>query len=194
MASLVRRGEELQAQKIITHLNVPTIFGVHGSGTFEGADMIWIDEHNVLVGVGIRTNHAAAEQISVLLGLQGVNVHVVPISGQFQHLLGIVQIVSRRLAFVRATYASARLRNLLSDFGIRVVALEETHEVTHMQAMNFLPLRENAIIMASGTPVLRQAVEAHGVEVLDNVHVQELVAAGGGLACATAIVRRERPP
>jgi N-dimethylarginine dimethylaminohydrolase len=191
MASLVRRGEELQAQKIITLLSVPTIFGVHGSGTFEGADMIWIDEKNVLVGVGIRTNRAAVGQISALLGLQGINVHAVPISGQFQHLLGIVQIVSRRLAFVRAAYASSKLRNLLHDFGVHVVALEETHEVTHMQAMNFLPLRENAIVMPAGTPLLRQVVEAHGVEVLDEVSVQELVAAGGGLGCATAIVRRQ---
>ena len=191
MASLVRRGEELQAQDLITRLGVPMIFGVNGSGVFEGADMIWADENNVLVGVGIRTNQSAFEQISAVLHLQGVEAHAVPISGRFQHLLGILQIVSRRLAFVRADYAPTQLSKILQNFGMRVVALEETWEVTHMQAMNFIPIRDNAIIMSADTPLFRQVVEAYDVEVLAEVPVQELIAAGGGLGCATAIVRRE---
>src|SRR5829696_3409876 len=43
-ASTVRAGEERLVAEALAQLGVPILMSVHGSGTFEGADVIWVDE------------------------------------------------------------------------------------------------------------------------------------------------------
>jgi N-dimethylarginine dimethylaminohydrolase len=62
-ASEVRAGEERWAARAIAAQGMPIVRGVGGDGTFEGADLMWLNPKLALVARGLRTNDAAFAQI-----------------------------------------------------------------------------------------------------------------------------------
>ena len=75
MASKVRAGEERFASYAISRLGIPILRTIGGSGTFEGADALWINSKTVIIGTGNRTNFSGFEQINECLKIQGVTAH-----------------------------------------------------------------------------------------------------------------------
>ena len=71
-ASTVRAGEERLVAEALAQLGVPILMSVHGSGTFEGADVIWVDEHLCFLAEGLRTNEEGADQVERMLREIGV--------------------------------------------------------------------------------------------------------------------------
>lgn len=191
MASTVRAGEEVVAQRLLARARVPVCFSTNGRALFEGADLVWLNGANALLGVGERTNSAGAAQICTVLAMQGVSLRTVPLPRGVQHLLGILQIVSHDLALVRCARAPESLLECLSDFGYRVVAVPETQEVLERQALNFTVVQPNAILMHSGSPGTRLQFEKSGINVISEITAPNLVSAGGGIACATAVLGRD---
>ncbi|MBX6721871.1 MAG: amidinotransferase, partial [Dactylosporangium sp.] len=57
-ASTVRAGEERYVAEALGCLGVPILMTVHGSGTFEGADVSWVDKDLCFLAEGLRTNEA----------------------------------------------------------------------------------------------------------------------------------------
>jgi hypothetical protein len=73
-ASTVRAGEERHVARRLAELGLPILRSVRGSGTFEGADALWVDEKTVLLATGLRTNAEGAAQVESLLREMGVEV------------------------------------------------------------------------------------------------------------------------
>lgn len=191
MASAVRAGEERYAAFALAGLDIPIARTVTGRGIFEGADALWLDEKTMLCGTGNRTNREGFLQLKQTMALQGVEVLSVPMPGGVQHLLGLLQIVDRRLALLRAEKAPAELKALLKRKGFKVVPVPETEEVRLRQGMNVVTVAPRKLIMPSGCPALKALYRRAGLTVAAEAAISQLINGAGGIACATGILARE---
>ena len=100
-ASTVRAGEERLVAEALAQLGVPILMSVHGSGTFEGADVIWVDKDLCFLAEGLRTNEEGADQVERMLREIGVATVIrVGLPHGAMHLDGLLAIIDRDLAAV----------------------------------------------------------------------------------------------
>ena len=191
MASLVRAGEEKFASRALALLGIPVNRSVSGRGTFEGADALWLDSKTVLCGVGRRTNAEGLRQLREALSPQGVEVLAASLPRGTQHLLGLLQIVDRRLALLRSAFAPDSLVRMLVRLGFRLVRVPESEETADKGGMNVVAVAPRRLVMPRDCPALKRLYVASGLEVAAEVSAVELLKGGGGLACATGILWRE---
>lgn len=187
MASAQRAGEERAIAAALAALGIPILMTVRGEATFEGADAIWLDRRNVLIGVGRRTNPAGAAQLSQLLGDMGVTAHVCELSARVQHLLGAFNPIDERMAAVLRPAVTDSLRAALQGWDLLELDLDE--ETAERRAMNFVTLAPRRVLMPSQCPRTREALEKRGVACFE-ADISEYLKADGGIGCATGIVRR----
>jgi N-dimethylarginine dimethylaminohydrolase len=190
MASAVRAGEEKFAAFALAGLDIPIVSTIAGKGLFEGADALWLDERTVLCGTGNRTNHEGFLQLRRMLASQGVTALRTDLPGGVQHLLGLLQIVDRKFALLRADIATDRLKSVLKRKRFTIIPVPETDEVRLRQGMNIVTVAPRRIIMPSGCPGLKALYLKAGLRVAAEVGIGQLVNGAGGLACATGILAR----
>ena len=99
-ASQVRAGEERIAARRLSDIGVPILRSINNRGTFEGADLMWLDPQTAIVGRGLRTNDDGAAQIEQLLTSMGIRMIKVDLPFGSMHLMGMLRIVDRNLAIV----------------------------------------------------------------------------------------------
>jgi N-dimethylarginine dimethylaminohydrolase len=189
-ASGQRAGEERHATVALAGVGVPILATVAGKGTLECADVLWLDEETVVVGVGFRTNAAGADEVARVLAEQGASVVRVQLGAGVQHLLGSLMLLDHRLAAVHATAAGPELRAVLRERDYRLIELPPDEELTRARGMNMVTLRPGQVLMPTGAPSMRRTLESAGVEVR-TVEVGEYVKADGALGCLTGIVSRD---
>lgn len=190
MASMVRAGEEKWAQLALAQAGVPVVCMIRGSGTFEGADALWLSPKLVVVGVGNRTNQEGCRQLRDFLAEFKVRVVKVRLPKKVQHLLGLLQIVSADKALLRTQIADPQLLKILKRSGYRVISVEETDEVLYRQAMNVLTLAPNRVLMPSRCPNFRDFLLHNRIEVAGELPISQLLNAAGGIACTVQPLKR----
>lgn len=191
MATDVRKDEVKFAEKILRRIGIPIRRTIDGSGMFEGADALWVNERTVIVGVGHRTNVEGYEQIRNELQHEGIRCVLMPSTQRVtQHLLGVLQFVDSNLAFVRNELMDKEIVALLEKHDIRWVNIPENEEVRNRQAMNILTVAPREIIMGANCPVTKKIFQSANVRVMAEVPISQLINGGGGLACAAAPVER----
>ncbi len=189
-AAVQRAGEEAYAAEAIAAAGVPIVRTLRGVATFEGADALWLDDHTVLVGVGLRTNEEALEQLRDALEPMGVDVLSVPMpTGGVQHLLGMVTYADTDLAVLHSDKTSDELRELLTQRGVKLIELPPDDELLLGRSNNFVTLAPRKVLMPTGCPETRGKLEAEGVEVLE-ADVSEYIKAAGALGCLTGVLWR----
>lgn len=192
-ASTVRAGEERFVAEALGRLGVPILMSVHGEGTFEGADVSWIDEDLCFLAEGLRTNREGADQVERILREIGVkDVVRVQLPWGAMHLDGLLNILDNDLAVVwprRTPYPVART---LLERGFRLLEVVDEDEAHHRLPMNFVTLEPGKVLMPTGAEKMRAVYQEHGVECIE-VEVSELIKAGGGIHCMTGFLKRERP-
>jgi N-dimethylarginine dimethylaminohydrolase len=189
MGSYVRAGEEKFAQLALAKLGIPILKTISGKGTFEGADALFLNSKTILVGVGNRTNIEGFLQIQQALNEFGINCIKISLPKKTQHLLGILQIIDSNIALVRTEIALKDLIEVLDNF--KIIPIQETQEVVFRQALNFLTIGPQKVIMASQCPDMKALLEKTGIEVCAEVAIDQLISGAGGLACATGILTRK---
>lgn len=189
-AGQVRAGEERFTQEALTWAGVPVIGMVHGEAVLEGADVLWLPDKTVVVGVGFRTSAEGFAQLSRLLGEAGVSSTAVSLPAGTQHLLGVVNFVDNGLAISRADRLTEEIARVLRGHGVRIVVLDPTDEVVEGLAMNFVTLSPRRIVMPAGCPGTRRKFEEMGIGCCE-VHVGEYRKAAGGPGCLTGILQRK---
>ncbi len=190
MASQVRAGEEKHAALALASLAVPINRTISGVGTFEGADALWLDERTVVCAVGGRTNTEGLRQLREALSPQGVEVLPVALPQGFQHLLGLLQIVDKRLAFLRHERAPRELSRLLLTRGFSIRPVPESEETIIRQGMNLVVVAPRTILMPYDCPDLKSYYQRSGLIVAAELDIRQIRRGAGGLACAVGIVSR----
>jgi N-dimethylarginine dimethylaminohydrolase len=189
MGSPVRSGEEKFAQLALAKLGIPILKTISGTGTFEGADAIWLNSDTILIGIGNRTNEEGFLQIQQAMSEFSIKCIRVYLPKNVQHLLGILQIVDSQTAFVRVEIASDSLLNTLN--GYKIVSINETQEVVLRQALNFVTIGPKMVLMARDCPEMKSILQANGVKICAELSIKQLIRGAGGLACATGVLSRK---
>jgi arginine deiminase len=189
-ASTVRAGEERQVARRLAALDVPILMSVHGNGTFEGADAVWIEEGTAIVATGLRTNEAGADQVEWVLRDIGAEVVRVDLPFGSMHLMGTLRLAGPGIAVGYPGRTPHRAVRALRERGYRFLWAPDMDEIKRM-AVNFIPLGPHKILMAANCPQTQAMYEAAGIECV-TVEVDELSKAAGGMGCLTGVLKRER--
>ncbi len=189
-ASSIRAGEERQVARRVAALGMPILKGLSGTATFEGADAMWLDSENVIIGHGLRTNAEAIEQIATTLDEIGVDSLAVDMPYGTMHLMGMLRIPDRDLAIAwpRRTPHAAVLA--LREHGYEVAFLPESDDNLMNRAMNFVTLGPRRILMNGGYGEIQSFYEDLGIDCV-TVEARELIKAAGGFGCLTGVLRRD---
>jgi N-dimethylarginine dimethylaminohydrolase len=188
-ASTVRAGEERWVARRLADLGIPILRTVAGTGVFEGADALWLDAQTVLLGCGLRTNLEGVAQVVSTLAEHGVGTIVVDIGERAMHLMGVIRIVDRDLAYVRAGLTPVVAIDALRERGYEVRAFPDEEEMERGSAHNFVTLGPRRIVLPAGNPVTEAEYRAAGIECI-TTEVTELRKAAGAIGCLTGILHR----
>lgn len=189
-ASTVRAGEEVAVAVALAHAGVPVLRTLTGGAVFEGADLMWLDERTAILGLGLRTNDAAAAQLSAALAEIGVGLVAADMPVGTMHLMGMLRIADRDLAIAWPRRTPHRAVAALRERGYRVAFLPAEDEVQANRALNFVTLGPRRILMPAGNPLTRDWYEELGIEVTETP-MAELRKAAGAVGCLTGVVERE---
>ncbi len=190
-ASTVRAGEERYVAEALARLGVPILMSVHGHGTFEGADVVWVDRDLCFLAEGLRTNCEGADQVERMLREIGVrDVVRVGLPYGVMHLDGLLGILDRDLAVVWPRRTPHRAVATLRERGFRLVEVVDEREAQECLPMNAVALAPGEILMPAGGERMRAAYEEAGVA-CHMVEVGELIKAGGGIHCMTGFLKRD---
>ena len=190
-ASSVRAGEERQAARRLADLGVPIVRSISGRGTFEGADLMWLDPDTAIIGRGLRTNDDGAAQLTQYLAQSGRTAIIVDLPYGTMHLMGMLRIISPTLAIAWPTRLVHRGVEALRARGMTVQFAPDTDELRGGMAMNFVVVAPNTILVAAGNPVSLSFYKSLGITCIETP-VDELAKAAGAIGCLTGIVARER--
>lgn len=185
-----RSNEVRYAERTLKGIDIPIRKVIEPAGTFEGADALWVNKGMVLTGVGNRTNVDGFFQLKDELKTQGIDCVSVPAPRGTQHLLGALQFVDSKLALARADLIDLEAIDFLKKNKIKIIELHENKEVREKQALNIVIIAPRKIIMPADCPATKKIYENHGIRVVGEVKISQLINGGGGLSCATAIITR----
>jgi len=195
MGKQARQAEPDAAERSLRAIDVPIVGRITGSGRMEGGDVAWIDERNVAVGLGYRTNAEGIRQLRALLG-SGVD-RVVPVPlphwngpGDVFHLMSMFSPVDEDLAVVYSPLLPVPFRQFLLKKEYELV--EVPHEEFESMGCNVLAVGPRLCIAMDGNPVTRRRLEAAGAEVHTYRGREISTKGGGGPTCLTRPLVRSR--
>ncbi len=189
-ASTVRAGEERWVARRLADLGVPIVKSVRGTGTFEGADLMWLRPDVAIVGRGLRTNDEGAAQVTSILTEMGAEVVQVDQPYGTMHLMGSLRLADKNLGLAYPNRLAHRAVEALKHCGIAVAFVPLTDELRNGSAFNFVCLGPREILMPPGNPQTLAYFESLGIK-CHTVDVSELRKAAGAIGCLTGIVERE---
>jgi N-dimethylarginine dimethylaminohydrolase len=190
-ASTVRAGEERWVARKLAALGIPLLATLTGHATFEGADLMWIDETTAMIGRGLRTNDQAITQIGTLLAGIGIELIAVDMPFGTMHFMGMLRIVDRDLAICWPRRTPHRTVRMLQERGYTVQFPAFADDQESHRGINFVTLGPRRILMVSGLPKIQSYYESLGIECL-TCPTDELSRAAGNVGCLTAVLRREQ--
>jgi N-dimethylarginine dimethylaminohydrolase len=190
-ASTVRAGEERFVAEALGRVGCPILMSVHGTGTFEGADVSWVNEDLCFLAEGLRTNEEGANQVERMLREIGVkDVVRVGLPYGAMHLDGLLNFPDQDAAVVWPHRTPYKIVETLKKRGFRILEAVDDQEAHSALPMNFVALAPGKILMPTGGDRMRAIYEAAGIE-CHMVEIDELIKAGGGVHCMTAFLRRD---
>lgn len=190
-ASISRAGEERYVSETLGHLGVPILTTVHGEGTFEAADVSWVNRDLCFLAEGLRTNQVGADQVEHMLREIGTKEVVrVHLPYGTMHLDCMLNFLDYDLAVIWPRRTPYIVWQVLKEHGFRFIEAEDDAEVEYSQALNFVTLEPSKILLPTGGSHLKARYEEADVTCIE-VEIGELTKGGGGIHCMTAFLRRD---
>lgn len=190
MGSAARAGEERHAAAALASRGVPILMSVHGSGTFEGADVMYLDRGVALVSFGMRSNREGCRQVAAMLAEIGLEPVIVEMPYGTGHIDGGLSIVDRRKAIVRPYHCPYGAIEQLRRLGYELIEVPDEAEAQRRMAINIVPVAPGVVVLPAGNPNTERALNAHGIE-CHPVEVSELMKGCGAVHCMTGVIHRE---
>lgn len=188
-ASEARAGEERWVARALAALGVPILRSVGDSGTFEGADLMWLRPDRALLATGLRTNAEGAAQVAAVLDWLGVRVHRTHLPPKTMHLMGQFRVLDEDLAVAWPGRFPRDAAEAVEAAGFQLHFLPDEEEARLGYSLNVVTLAPRKILMANGNPRTQAFYEKLGVECA-TVDVDELGKAAGSIGCLTGILER----
>ena len=189
-ASTVRAAEERWVARRLADLGIPILKTLTGTSTFEGADLMWIDQHTAMIGRGLRTNESAIRQISTLLAELDIELIAVDSPFGIMHFMSLLRIVDHDLAICWPRRTPFQTVRVLQEKGYEVVFPPFADDPESYRGINFVTLAPRRILMVGGLPGVQAFFESIGIECL-TTPTDELTRAAGNVGCLSGILQRE---
>lgn len=186
----VRRGEEVAMAKALAEIHVPIVKTITGTGTFEGADCLWVDRETAILARSSRTNESGYNQVANVLREQGVKtILTVPIPYTNAHLDGVMNFVDTDKAIINTRQVPYDVVEYLMNAGYKIIDAPDQNEARFSLGMNVVALRPGLVIQAEGNPMTKAALEKNGVEVI-SIDLSEILKGWGSVHCCSATLAR----
>ncbi len=190
-ALAVRRGEERYVAETLARLGVPILRTVNGCGTFEGADLMWVNRRTAFLGLGNRSNREGCAQVERELRAMGCeDVIYVQVPYGSGHLDGLFNIVDSRTAVCFPWQTPFVVAEALLSRGFRIIEVPNVREHRTTMPVNFVALAPGLVLMAGGSTETARLYREAGIEVIE-LDVGELLKGWGSIHCLTAVLRRD---
>lgn len=171
-------------------MGIPVLRSISGRATFEGADAMWINQHKVIIGKGLRTNAEGAAQVTSVLNEMGIETVIIDLPPGTMHLMGVLRIVDRGLAIAWPDRFPDAGAKALQDENFNVVFIPDIDEASNGFALNFVTVRAKEIVLPAGNLITQRFYEDLGIT-CHPVAVDELCKAAGAIGCLTGVLHRE---
>jgi dimethylargininase len=193
MRKPARAREPGHAREELERLGVPVVGELPEGAFADGGDRFWLDDRTMAIGLGYRTNRAAADAVAALAAPDGVAVETYDVShdqgpAHVLHLQSFVSAVSERLCVVFEPLAPVRLLEDLRAREIEWVAIDRASY--DAMGCNLLAVRPGVVVMVDGVPAVRRELERRGVEVHTYDGSELSLKGDGGPTCLTAPLHR----
>jgi N-dimethylarginine dimethylaminohydrolase len=171
----------------LAKLGMPVIGEITSPGLLEGGDLVWIDRHTLLAGIGYRTNLEGVRQLQVLAGpdVEVLWFDMPHYKGRADvfHLMSFLSPVDHDLAVVYLPLMPARLVQFLESRKISFVEVPDSEFAS--MGCNVLALGPRHAMMVAGNPETERRIRAAGVR-LEVIQGDEICRKGeGGPTCMT---------
>jgi N-dimethylarginine dimethylaminohydrolase len=193
MGKPARRAEAAINSAHLETLGFPIAGRIEAPGLIEGGDLVWIDRHTLLAGIGYRTNLDGVRQLQKLAGpdveVRWFDMPHYKGRADVFHLMSFLSPVDRDLAVVYLALMPVRLVEFLEERKIGFVHVPDA-EFPSM-GCNVLALGPRHATMVSGNAETVRRMRAAGIRV-DEFEGAEICRKGeGGPTCMTRpLVRR----
>jgi N-dimethylarginine dimethylaminohydrolase len=194
------RGKEVIWQHVLTELGIPILFSIHGKGSLQQANWIFLDSEHVCLGNSIASNSEGIQQVRPILEQIGVKeVHEVFLPGNMVNpVWPAYGIMHLDLALGMADLGLGIYYGLptqtieyLLRKGINLI--EVPPEEQRNLATNIVALEPGKVVLAAGNPCTARALGREGVDVIE-VELSEFGKSGVGPRCLTLPLIRDPDP
>lgn len=187
-----RRKESEVNGDALARLGLPIAGEITGDGKLEGGDLVWIDRHTLLAGIGYRTN---LEGVRQLRELAGPDVEILWFDMPHHkghtdvfHLMSCLSPLDHDLAVIYPPLMAVRLVEFLSSRGLGFI--EVPPEEFDTMGCNVLALGPRHAMMVEGNPVTERRLREAGVKV-EVIEGTDICRKGeGGPTCMTRPLAR----
>jgi N-dimethylarginine dimethylaminohydrolase len=186
MGVRMRRGEEPHTTRALAAAGMPILGTITGTGTLEGGSFTKLRPGVAALGTSIRCNEEGFRQLSVLLGLIGVELIRVPVAGYSIHIDLHFAMVDVDRALIDPAGLPYDFLVKLRELGIETIQAAAGEE----WGLNLLCLRPGRVLMAEGSPRTAELLGRSGIEVV-TIPYDELHKNGGGVHCSTIELVRD---
>jgi arginine deiminase len=195
-ANHYKRGMELFYVRRLAELGCPILYTVHGNGSFESSDLVFVRPDLPVLAKTARSNQEGLDQVAMILRQNGIeDILWTDIPGYwterttqwgaasgFFHLDAVFGVAAEDVVVVYVGGVGYHLLEALDNRGVEIVEVPDD-EVRNLAA-NLLVIEPGKVVMPAGAPKTAAALEAKGITVIA-LEFSEILRAGGGPKCIT---------
>ena len=169
-------------------LGIPVLGDIAAPGSTEAGDMVWLDHHTLLIGLGYRTSRAGIDQMRSLLAPKGIEVLSAPLPygpgpKACLHLMSLMSVLDERTILVDLPWLAVETVELLRARGFRLLEIEP--EERDSLACNVLSLGRRRLIALEQNARTNERMRQAGFEVFTFSGAELCINGSGGPTCLT---------
>jgi N-dimethylarginine dimethylaminohydrolase len=192
-----RVSEAVRHGEFCASLGIPVLGKIRSPGTTEAGDMVWIDDHTLLVGHGYRTNAAGIAQMREILNPHGVVVLTAPLPygagpSECLHLMSLISLLDENTALVDLPWLAVETVELLKSRSYRFIEIDPAERNT--LACNVLSLGQGRLVAIEENRNTNQRLRDAGFEVFSFPGSEICINGAGGPTCLTRPLLRLDSP
>jgi len=192
----LRAGEQELHRNFYTQLGIPIVGEITGDGHAEAGDTLWLDEKNLAVGRGFRTNQSGIDQLKAQLAGMGIDVHAFDLPVYYGasaclHLMSLVSLVDSRVAAICKPLLPVGLYQLMQGMGFNLIEIPYAeYENSGTLSGNILAVAPGECIMIDGYVLTRKLLQEAGIEVQVFTGDSLCIGCEGGPTCMSRPIYR----